>query len=384
MLSLPNIMAVGFPIARRMIVRFAISVVLLLAPLASAQTGGSRSADPAGEAQRAQALVAAGKLDDAIRIYQDLVRGSPQNPILLLNLCVAEYTGKRYREAAATATAALKLDPNLLPARLFLGASRLELGDLPAAIDALQTVVASNPRERNGRLMLGVALLESGQPAAAIDHLEAAAEMLPASSRVWYGLARARAALGKPLPRKRPGAADCAAPLTRISPPRSRGPQCRAALAGSRSRVAGSAAAVARQARDSVGLGEALFRSRDYPGAMSVLKPLLSSDNAEVQFLYGASLLNLQEPLEAIPYLREAISKDSGLLPPRAALGQALLQTGKPAEAIPFLESALSVDPDGSTHFQIFRAYQMTHRDAEARKALDEYHRFRTSLAPRP
>ena len=78
-----------------------------------------------------------------------------------------------------------------------------------------------------------------------------------------------------------------------------------------------------------MGLGEALFRSRDYPGCMSELKPLLAGDSAEVQFLYGASLLNLQQPLDAMPYLREAIARDGHLLSARAALGQALAADGE-------------------------------------------------------
>src|SRR3989442_842807 len=108
--------------------------------------------DAAKLAQRAQGLVAAGKLDEAIRIYRDLVRMSPDNPVLLLNLCVAEYTAKQYREAIANATAALKLKPDLLPARLFLGASYFELGEFTMAIDSLELVIAADPHERNGRL----------------------------------------------------------------------------------------------------------------------------------------------------------------------------------------------------------------------------------------
>jgi predicted Zn-dependent protease len=133
-----------------------------------------------------------------------------------------------------------------------------------------------------------------------------------------------------------------------------------------------------------VGLGEALFRSRDYQASMAALQPLLGSDSAEVQFLYGASLLNLQQPLDAVPYLREAIARDARLLPASAALGQALLQTGKAGEAIPLLQAAVSADRDGSIHFQLFRAYQLTHRDAEAKRALADYQRFRASLPARP
>jgi predicted Zn-dependent protease len=136
-----------------------------------------------------------------------------------------------------------------------------------------------------------------------------------------------------------------------------------------------------------VGLGASLFRSRDYDAVMAALKPLLtikSAEFADVQFLYGASLLNLQQPMEAIPYLRAAVARDAALLPARAALGQGLLQTGKPEEAIPLLESAVSADRDGSIHFQIYRAYRLTHREADARQALAAYQRLRASLAPAP
>lgn len=355
------------------------AIILLASPIFAQAT------DPAREAQRAQELVAAGKLDEAIRIYEGLVRNSPENPVLLLNLCVAEYTAKRFREAAATAAAALKLQPELLPARLFLGASNLELGQLAAAIESLKLVVAANPRERNGRLMLGLALLQDGQSAAAIEHLEAAAEMLPTSTRAWYGLGRAREALGETAAAKQAWERLMALPPSYDS-------HLHAAEAGSAEQRWREAAVEWQEALQlapensgvRLGLGEAQFRSRDYHAAMSTLKPLLSSDGAEPQFMYGASLLNLQQPLDAISYLREAIARDARLLPARAALGQALLQTGKAAEAIPLLEGALSVDQDGSVHYQLFRAYQLAHRDADARRALADYQRFRASPPPRP
>jgi tetratricopeptide (TPR) repeat protein len=341
--------------------------------------------DPAREAERAQALVAAGKLDEAIPIYRDLVRRSPTNPVLLLNLGIAEYTAKHYREAGATTAAALKLDPDLLPARLFLGASQLELGELPAAIESLRIVVASNPRERNARLMLGLALLQSGQSAAAVEHLEAAAEMLPSSTRAWYALGKAREALGQSAT-----ARDAWARLMAL-PPSFESHLHAAEVHNAEQRWRDAAAEYREAVRVApekpairVALAQALFRSREYPAVMDTLKPLLAGDSADVQFLYGASLLNLQQPLEAIPYLRQAIARNALLLPARAALGQALLQTGKPAEAIPFLEAATSVDQDGSTRFQLFRAYQLTRRDSDAQRALADYQRFRASLAPRP
>ena len=126
----------------------------------------------------------------------------------------------------------------------------------------------------------------------------------------------------------------------------------------------------------------ALFRSRDYEAAIATLEPLLrEKPGAETLFLQGASLLNLQKPKEALPFLRAATEADPKLLPARAALGQALLQTGKHEEAIPLLQQSVSVDEDGSTHFQLFRAYQLANRKAEAEEALAAYKRLRAAAA---
>ena len=345
----------------------------------------AQQADLASAAQRAQELVAAHNFDEAIRLYHDLLRISPDNAALWLNLSVAEYSAKHFGEAITDATAALKLQPGLMPARLILGGSYLELGQLAMAIDPLKSVIAANPRERNGRLMLAEALLRAGQPADAVDHFQAAAELLPDNPRVWYGLGRAQEAVGNSTAAKQAWDRLISLPASLESHLhsaevhraerrwRDAAVEWREAL-----RLAGEKSGIR------VGLGDALFRSRDYQGAMATLQPLLASGDADVLFLYGASLLNLQQPLDAIPYLKMAIARNDRLLPACAALGQALLQTGQPDEAIPLLAQAISVDEDGSTHFQLFRAYQLAHRDAEAKHALVEYQRFRASLPDRP
>ena len=50
-------------------------------------------------------------------------------------------------------------------------------------------------------------------------------------------------------------------------------------------------------------------------------------------------------------------------------------------EAIPLLASAVSVDRDGSIHFQLYRAYRLTHRETEARQALAAYQTFRADIS---
>jgi tetratricopeptide (TPR) repeat protein len=331
-----------------------------------------------GELERARQLLASGHAAEAAAIYRELAHAQPPSADLLLNLAIAEYKAGAFREAADAASAALKLNPALGPAQLFLGASYLELGDAERAVAALERVVAANPRERNGRLMLGEALLATGRPADAVLHLAAASELLPDNPRVWYELGRAYEALGR-----KQNAQHSWERLTTLPP--SRESHLHAAEMHDSAERWREAAAEWRQAlqlapqdrRLRVGLAWALYRSRDYDAAMAILKPLLTGEAAEVEFLYAASLLNLQQPLEAIPYLRSATAHNPRLLPARAALGQALLQTGKPGEAVPLLESARSTDRDGTIHYQLYRAYRELGRDADARRALQEYQRIR-------
>ncbi len=347
---------------------------VLLSSVSVAQTRG-----PAEEAQRAQELAAAGKLEEAIRVYQNLLRASPRNAVLLLNLSITEYKARQYGNSVTHASAALEVQPDLLPARLFLGAAQLELGEFAKAVGSLEAVVAATPQDRNARLMLGEALLATGKPAEAAVQFEAVAEQLPANPRIWYGLARVYELLG------RSEAAQQAADKL-LALPESAESHMRAAMAHEKAQrwIEASAEwkkalAVSSDRRGArVSLAWSLFRARDYDGAMAALQPLEGS-SAEVEFLIGACLLNRQQPREAIAHLRSALAHDAGLVPARAALGQALLQTGKPEEAIGWLKAALDGDTDGTVHFQLFRAYQLTHRESEAREALAAYQRLRSS-----
>ncbi|MEO8659084.1 MAG: tetratricopeptide repeat protein [Bryobacteraceae bacterium] len=337
-----------------------------------------------GDLERARELLISGRAAEAAAIYRELSRAEPKNADLLLNLAIAAYKAGNPREAAGASAAALSLKPALLPARLFLGASYLDLGEYSKAVESLGEVIAANPNERNGRLMLGEALLRAGQAGAAVSQFEAAAGMLPDNPRVWYGLGRACEELG------RKEAAQAAWERLAALPASAESHIHLAEVHDAEQRWRESSGEWREALRLSAGnlrirmrLSWSLFRVRDYPAVMELLQPMLESGGAAAPFLYGASLLNLQKPGDAIPYLRAAIARDGHLLPAKAALGQGLLQTGHAADAIPLLRESLAVDTDGSTHFQLYRAYQLTGQEAEARQALAAYRRVR-SQAPAP
>jgi tetratricopeptide (TPR) repeat protein len=125
-----------------------------------------------------------------------------------------------------------------------------------------------------------------------------------------------------------------------------------------------------RAARLSAKLASALFRAADYTAAAEVARDL---DSAEGRFLYGASLLNLQRPEEALPVLEAALRLDPKILPAHAAAGKALLMLGKPREAIPHLEAAAPADEDGSVHFQLAQAYRATGQPDRAAQAAAKH-----------
>jgi predicted Zn-dependent protease len=474
-------------------------VLLLL----TAATLCAQLPDPAQQARKAREFVVAGKPDEAIPIYLELARAAPNDAAILVNLCIAEFKARRFRDAAGHAEAALKLQPESLTANLFLGASYSQLGEHARAIPPLEKVIAAQPNDRNARVMLAEALLALDRFDESALQFHRASELAPENPGVWYGLGRALDALaGRAfqqleitgpdsaywhalaaetyLKQRRYGSAFDSYRLALAKPSTLRGihaglaaiyqrtghpdwasieeqrereiplPDCGTAklacdfAAGHYREIANSpgqtpeslywasksyaelshqaydhlaqlppaiethlhgatiydaeglyqqAAAEWRQALtlapDNVeaqtGLAWSLYRSGDFAAARALLTELIKSrpDSRDLQFLCGASLLNIDQPEKAIPYLETAARLDPPFLPAQAALGHALLLAGKATDAIPHLQAALPSDEDATIHFQLLRAYQLTGQASLARQALTPYQEARMSSAER-
>jgi predicted Zn-dependent protease len=165
---------------------------LLLAPVLWSQPD-----DGTGKARRAAELVLAGKPQEAIALYQDLVHAFPNDAGILLNLSIAEFKAKRYGDAAEHASAALKIQPDSPAANLFLGSSYEELGEHALALEPLEKALAVRPQDRNARLMLAEALLNLERYESAVTQFENALALVPENPKVWYGLGRAYEAMSE-------------------------------------------------------------------------------------------------------------------------------------------------------------------------------------------
>ena len=122
-------------------------------------------------------------------------------------------------------------------------------------------------------------------------------------------------------------------------------------------------------------LATSLYLSRDYEAAAPLLEKLLTQEpeSAELNFIYGDTLLQAQKSEQAIPVLEAAVRRDSNLMEARVSLARAYLQLARYADAIPHLKAALATDEDGSLHYQLARAYQATGQAVLAKQMMAKY-----------
>src|SRR5437899_4291834 len=164
--------------------------LLCLASLLVAVSGFSQSDDLAEKSRHAKEFMAEGKFADAVPLYRELNQAVPSNPGLLLNLGMALHMAGDERKAIPPLETAVKLDAKLTPAWLFLAAARLQLGETPAAVDALKMVLRLQPDHRDALQMLATASLPLGRLADAAEQYRRLTEIDPQSASLWYGLGR--------------------------------------------------------------------------------------------------------------------------------------------------------------------------------------------------
>lgn len=147
------------------------------------------------KSRRAREALGAGRFDEAISLYRELVKALPGIPGLRMNLGMAYYMAGRFRESIPPLEAALKGDPRLTEALLFLGAGQREVGNLAPAVANLRKYVAHSPKDPRGRQLLGEALLAQQKFEQAAGQFEALGALEPENPRAWHGTGRSYEAL---------------------------------------------------------------------------------------------------------------------------------------------------------------------------------------------
>jgi tetratricopeptide (TPR) repeat protein len=147
--------------------------------------------DASARSQKAKELMSAGRFEEAIPIYKELVAAMPGNPGLLLNLGMAQHMAGHEREAVPLLESVLKVQPRFAPALLSLGAARLALRQPELAVGPLQRAVAADPANKDARGMLADAMTGAGQFDAAAEQYRKLTELASDDPRAWFGLGMA-------------------------------------------------------------------------------------------------------------------------------------------------------------------------------------------------
>ena len=140
--------------------------------------------------QKAHTDQEAGRDDQAIADYRELLRLDPSIPAAYNNLGRLLFNLGRFPEAIATLRQGLVIDPTLAPANVMLGAAYFRLGQAQDALAPLQAGVEALPRDRFARLTLARVLLSLKRPPDAVVQLNALLASDPKDQEAWYLLGK--------------------------------------------------------------------------------------------------------------------------------------------------------------------------------------------------
>jgi predicted Zn-dependent protease len=459
----------------------------------------------AEKSQEAKQLMAEGKFEQAIVLYRELNKAVPNNPGLKLNLGMALHLAGKKQDAIPELEQAVKLNPDMAPAWLFLGTTRLQLGEASAAVKPLRTVLQLQPDQHQARQMLADALFSLDRLEEARTEYQRIATEDPQNAPAWYGLGRCYELLSsttfEKLQRLAPEAAyvlsllaearlreqqfssafylyrralermpnlhglhsgvaqiyrqtghpewaeteeqreialallDCRSPtlechfkagkyedliaaaesantpeslywrtraynelaLTAFDrlgrlPPSAELHELKAHIynnqkkfseAASEWRMALELSPANLQIRKELAIS--LKLGEDYSAALPLFQELLRQqpDSAEFNYFAGDTLLDLQQPKEALPLLERAVARDPKSIAAQKSLARCELAAGQAANAIPHLKLVLARDEDGTLHYQLAQAYRANGQIELSKKMLNHYESMQRSIAAR-
>jgi tetratricopeptide (TPR) repeat protein len=147
--------------------------------------------DLASESHKAKELMAQGRYEEAIPIYESLVKALPGNPGLVLNLGLAEEMAGHPAEAVPHFEAVLKVQPESVPALTSLAMARLQLHQPGRAIPPLEKLLRLRPDDVAARGMLAGAQMSQDQFGEAAEQYQKLTKTDPSDPKGWYGLGKA-------------------------------------------------------------------------------------------------------------------------------------------------------------------------------------------------
>lgn len=127
-------------------------------------------------------LIEGGKLDEAERLYRNLIAHDTEGGEFLARVCDAFLDAGRTAVACEFLNIAVDRSPDAIELKELLARAHIAMGDTESAVDLAKQVLAVEPTNRKIRTILGSALDDAGVPAAPLEvSLSTVVEMLDRS-----------------------------------------------------------------------------------------------------------------------------------------------------------------------------------------------------------
>jgi tetratricopeptide (TPR) repeat protein len=133
----------------------------------------------------------AGRLDEAERLYLQILACQPRNPIALLNIGVIANRRGRHATAIDLHKRTIAIHPNFANAYYWLGNALRDYGQVKEAIASFRQAIVLNPNLADAHTNLGGILRGQQQIKEAIAEFQRAVVLAPDSSEVHHNLALA-------------------------------------------------------------------------------------------------------------------------------------------------------------------------------------------------
>lgn len=151
------------PSARQKVASAMLAAMLVVSLGAACQkTPAEAAGDALGRAAEAHS---AGKTDDAIKLYFEVLSHDPRNEIALTNLGIIHRFASKPQAAEGFYRLALEVNPRSAGSLFGLGVIRAAAGSIPEAIEFYTRLLQVNPNDAVGHYNLGLALRAVGRGA---------------------------------------------------------------------------------------------------------------------------------------------------------------------------------------------------------------------------
>lgn len=325
-----------------------------------------------GSIQHALTLEQQGQNTEAEQAWQSIARSNPHNAEAFAHLGLVEARQGRYSDAIANYRRALAINPALPGLQMNLGLALFKNKDFKESIKPFTAELKKHPDDERLTILLGMAHYGMGDYFVAIPYLRKAAEEDPQSLPL--RLALAHSCLWS---KQNQCVLDVYKQILALNAESAEADM----LAGEALDETGDTPGATEQFRAAVrsnpkepnvhfGLGYLLWTQKQFPEAAKEFQAELDNDPQHVQAraYLGDSYVQLNEYAKALPELEKAVAANSSFALVHLDLGIVYGEENRKDQAISELQKAIDLDPtDVAPHWRLAKLYQSMGRKEDAK-----------------